>query len=257
MPATRSWPSVSVPVLSNATMSMCANRSSASAERTRIPLRAAAPMAMVFTSGTGDAERAGTSHHQHAEPRHPGPFRAAAPPGDDDQTCQRHGGGNEQSGGAVRQPLDVRTMFQRVLDARYDARHHGRVHRLRAAQFDGAVDDQRAGAHAVARRASGGHGLAGKHGFIDGGGPALDHAIDGNALPGEHLDHIAGVHRGRVDRCPRVVAAKASQWRARVPSIRAPRGGRGAGRALRASGPLLPAAAPCRPCRSRSGRNAG
>ncbi len=118
-------PSVSVPVLSKATVPIRPARSSVSMSRIRMPARAAEPVPATSAVGVGEAERAGAGDDQHRDRRGEAACRIAkSEPPDEEGACGDHEDDrHEDRGDAVDQLLDRRLAGLCLLD---QPRHAGK-----------------------------------------------------------------------------------------------------------------------------------
>ena len=141
----------------------------------------------------GEPERARAGDDEHRDGRHERVREAGAERQPDarrdhgDAEHDRH----EDRRDAVGEALDGRAPPLRLAHEPDDARQ-GRVaadgrgaHRERAGAVDGRAGD------GVARRLLDREGLAGQHRLVDGRAALLDLAVDGHALAGAHLEHVA------------------------------------------------------------------
>ena len=193
-------PSVSVPVLSNTTVSTPASFSSGSPPLISTPAAAPRPLATITAVGTARP----IAHGQAMISTAIAAVSADANDGSAGTSIQtanvtiaiEHDRRYEHRRDPVRQSLNRRLRALGLLHQRHDPRQHarranaGRLELERSRRVDGGAND------AIARRLLDRNRFAGEHRFVHGAAAKRDDAVDGNALAGANDDDVAGADVG-------------------------------------------------------------
>eukprot|EP00982_Pelagococcus_subviridis_P009950 30957-Pelagococcus_subviridis.AAC.56 len=205
-PVTRGRPSVIVPVLSKATVSIPAAASRTSPPRSSSPNLAPADVATSTAVGVASPSAQGhattsTSVASFSAPRaDPAPPEASnSAPGKYARRARGHDAVHERTRDRVREALNRRGASLRVRDRARDSRGDAAVPRGARPHRERTFKDARPRGDAVARRLRHEQRLPRERRLVNGRGAGDDFAVHGYHLPREHPNEIPRAQREAVD----------------------------------------------------------